>query len=92
MKKLTHLQTNSIVLLILSIISCSPIATILTIISTILISNAKKLFENDFEMAKSKLNIASTLNIISIVLIVLGFTLLIFMLFHIGIQLLHTFF
>jgi len=88
---LNHVQTKSIILLILSIISCSPIAIILTIIATIFVHNTKQQFATDFEMAKSKLNTACILNIISIVLIVLGFTLLIFTLLNIALQLLHTF-
>jgi len=81
LETISHVQKKSLVLLILSIISCSILAIVVSIISTIFIYNAKKIFDTNFEIAKSKLNIANILNIISIALLTLTCTLLIFALF-----------
>ena len=78
---INHIHKKAIILLVLSIIGLSLPAIILTIISLVLTSNAKKLFDTDLETVKSKLNIASTLNIISIVLLAICFTLVVLAIF-----------
>jgi len=78
---INHIHKKAIILLVLSIIGLSLPAIILTVISLVLTSNAKKLFDTDLETIKSKLNIASTLNIISIVLLAICFTVLVFAIF-----------
>jgi len=88
LETINHVQKKSLILLILSIISCSIPVIVIAIISTLLIYNAKKVFNLTFEASKVKLNISTILNIISIVLLTLTFTLLIFALFTSGMQLL----
>jgi len=78
---INHIHKKAIILLVLSIIGLSLPAIILTIISLVSTSNAKKLFDTDLEIVKSKLNTACTLNIISIVLLAICFTVLVFAIF-----------
>jgi len=84
-----HIHKKAIILLVLSIIFLSLPAIILSIISLVLTSNAKKIFDTDLETVKSKLNAACILNIISIVLLTMCFTLLIWVIFSSIMPILH---
>jgi len=74
---INHIHQKTIILLILGIIGLSLPTIILSVISLVLTSNAKKLFDVDLETVKSKLNIACTLNIISIILFIIVFVIFI---------------
>lgn len=81
-------KRTSIILLVLSIISCSFITIILSIISIVLTSSAKKIFSGNVEDSKSKISTASILNIISIVLVAITYTILILAIFMGGMTIL----
>lgn len=66
---INKVKLTSILLLIVNILACcyGIVGIILSIISLVMVGKAKKLLANDFEQAKAKVKLASTLNIITLV-------------------------
>lgn len=77
LKTINSVKTTSIILIVINalsvIINCSAILLlIMPIISVVFTSKAQKLLESEFDLAKSKVNTASILNIISAILPIVG--------------------
>ena len=77
LKSIKSVKTTSIILFVINawsvIINCSAILLlIMPIISVVFTSKAQKLLESEFDLAKSKVNTASILNIISAILPIVG--------------------
>ena len=77
LKTIKSVKTTSIILIVVNalsvIINCSAILLlIMPIISVVCTSKAQKLLESEFDLAKSKVNTASILNIISAILPIVG--------------------
>ena len=77
LKTINSVKTTSIILIVVNalsvIINCSAILLlIMPIISVVFTSKAQKLLESEFDLAKSKVNTASILNIISAILPIVG--------------------
>ena len=76
-----HIYKKAIILLVLSIICLSVPGIILSLISFIIMSKAKKEIDINLESVESKVNISSILNIISIVILAISFTFLLWVIF-----------
>jgi mannose/fructose/N-acetylgalactosamine-specific phosphotransferase system component IID len=84
-----HVYKKAIILLVLSIICLSVPGIILSLISFVIMSKAKKEIDINLESVKSKVNISSILNIISIVILAISFTFLLWVIFGAGASLLN---
>jgi len=76
-----HVYKKAIILLVLSIICLSVPGIILSLISFVIMSKAKKEIDINLESVKSKVNISSILNIISIVILAIIYTFLLWGIF-----------
>ena len=77
LKTIKSVKTTSIILIVVNALSvitnCFAILLlIMPIISVVFTSKAQKLLESEFDLAKSKVNTASILNIISAILPIVG--------------------
>ena len=77
LKTINSVKTTSIILIVITALSvitnCFAILLlIMPIISVVFTSKAQKLLESEFDLAKSKVNTASILNIISAILPIVG--------------------
>jgi len=79
-----HVHKKSIILLVLSIICLSVPGIILYLISFVIISKAKKEIDINLGSVKSKVNISAILNIISIVILAISFTMILWVVFVAG--------
>lgn len=68
-------NTTSIILLVLNVLSMNIVGIILSIISLVLVGDAKKALDANIEVATSKIKTATTINIVIVALTLIGLVL-----------------